>query len=669
MKSIKSKVVLMIICFALVLGLSIGLFSILTANKGLKANTQNEMTVLAEQVADTAQRALNADFMFLEAVAKHPLICDPNADKLEQKQYLLNLAKEHGVKDMGVADSEGKTLTDDLVTVADISKRGYFVNAIAGKRSASDPLEDSTKPGVMIMLMSVPIYNDGKIVGVLYQLGDGAYLSNITNTVKFGETGGAYMINSKGTNIAHQDASKVVSQENAIEMFADKPEFQGLIATLKTILQGGSGYQEYSYEGVKKCIGYAEVPGDFGWHVVVYAAHDEKFSAYKSLKDGVFVFTFVGIILFSAIAFIILGRMLNPLKSVVDELDTLAKGDLSSGVSDRLLNMNDEMGILARSLNSTKSALKNTMNDVVANSEQVVSFAEEQSNQISVLMDNVQSVSAASEEISAASEEVSASAGQLTGAADNARKAVKDITDKAHKGADKANEISERAQELQNSSTKSKKVADEVCSNSVTVLEKAIDDANKVNEINQLSSAILAIAEQTNLLALNASIEAARAGDAGRGFAVVASEIGKLADDSQKSANQIMVITQEVISSVNYLSDCAKDILKFIQETVLSDYSSMVETGETYNKDAHSIQEIVDDINTTTDALLVTITNMFEMLSEVSSASNDTAQGTASIASSNTDIAMETRDISKLSDETKNAAVELMNVINRFKLK
>lgn len=63
--------------------------------------------------------------------------------------------------------------------------------------------------------------------------------------------------------------------------------------------------------------------------------------------------------------------------------------------------------------------------------------------------------------------------------------------------------------------------------------------ANAANNIGQLTGLIDKIAKQTNLLALNAAIEAARAGESGRGFAVVADEVGKLADQSQRAAEEI----------------------------------------------------------------------------------------------------------------------------------
>lgn len=69
-------------------------------------------------------------------------------------------------------------------------------------------------------------------------------------------------------------------------------------------------------------------------------------------------------------------------------------------------------------------------------------------------------------------------------------------------------------------------------------------------EINNFVVSVSRIAEQTNLLALNASIEAARAGPAGRGFAVVAAEVGKLAEQTQAAADDVVRLTEAVTTRV-----------------------------------------------------------------------------------------------------------------------
>ncbi|MBE0466245.1 MAG: methyl-accepting chemotaxis protein [Candidatus Desulforudis sp.] len=90
----------------------------------------------------------------------------------------------------------------------------------------------------------------------------------------------------------------------------------------------------------------------------------------------------------------------------------------------------------------------------------------------------------------------------------------------------------------------------------------------RAHEIAGFVDAITHIANQTNLLALNAAIEAARAGENGRGFAVVAEEVRQLAEQSAKTADEILVIAKGIETEAETANKNMKSNLKTIAEGV-----------------------------------------------------------------------------------------------------
>ncbi len=76
------------------------------------------------------------------------------------------------------------------------------------------------------------------------------------------------------------------------------------------------------------------------------------------------------------------------------------------------------------------------------------------------------------------------------------------------------------------------------------------DMAEQLEKVKELADQLTRVAKQTNLLALNAVIEAARVGEMGKGFSVVASEFRKLAETSNRIANEMKAVVKELESKL-----------------------------------------------------------------------------------------------------------------------
>lgn len=127
----------------------------------------------------------------------------------------------------------------------------------------------------------------------------------------------------------------------------------------------------------------------------------------------------------------------------------------------------------------------------------------------------------------------------LSMAIDHVGHALGDVSSQASESGSMANAFSSAAMTMSEASERMSVALGEAESSASQGTIAVADLSEKADAIRKLTGTIDNIAKQTNLLALNASIEAARAGEAGRGFAVVADEVRQLADESQRSAEEI----------------------------------------------------------------------------------------------------------------------------------
>ena len=281
---------------------------------------------------------------------------------------------------------------------------------------------------------------------------------------------------------------------------------------------------------------------------------------------------------------------------------------------------------------------------------------------------NITEISATMQQTGATVENQTESIKNIDEICADASVAVDELARQAQDIAAKANSIIERLEEEIPTIIQGKENAVNVTKESRVKLAKAIEGAEIITEIGDVSTAIKEIAYQTNLLALNASIVAARAGEVGRGFAVVADQIKQLSNITGEEIGKVNALISKVLQNVRQLSDESTHILKFVDEVVLEDYEKLENIAIEYKDDASYYTNVSSTLGAGAQELAASVQSINNTLNGITQSQEELNRAVHNV---NDHLQQITNVSTDVAEETKNVLTgieELKGTVDGFKI-
>lgn len=470
----------------------------------------------------------------------------------------------------------------------------------------------------------------------------------------------AYMVSPDGTMLYHSNPDKIGKP-------VENEAVKNIVAKLAAGQTVAPEAVVYEYKGADKLAGYAFTKQ--GNIVVVTADYATFMKPATRLRNKLIIISVALVVLFSVAGTIVVSAMLKGLERLVPSIESTAKLDLRRNENnDALAKRKDEIGAIAREIQVMQDSLSDIIGNISNAAGSIDSNVDELLNLSGGVNGKCEENFHTTETLAASMEETSASTTLISENINQMQIQSKNIEESTIKGSDMSKEVKERAAKLRDATDNSTNNTRNIYQSVKKKADIAIEAADAVNKINELTNTVMEISSQTSLLALNASIEAARAGEAGRGFSVVASEISHLAEQTSDTVDDINKIVSEVNVAVSNMTDCLRESINFLETNVIDDYDSFAKVSVQYQEDADNFKETMDEIKNGIITLNGNISIVQQSISEISNTMNDAANGITDISGKTSEMVEEANQTSSKSGDCKEYVESLNNIVNKFTL-
>jgi len=244
----------------------------------------------------------------------------------------------------------------------------YQIPKELNRAAWTEPYYDEGGGNMIMASYSVPFYKERQgekrfqgVVGTDIALFG---LQEIVSSIRLYKSGYAFLISRNGVFITHPDSSLIMT--NSIFSIADEENSSLLRSIGKDMIRGGE--QMVALQSglllTSKCLLYYAPLSSIGWSLGIVVSEDELYESVHQLGRAVILIGLSGVFLMTIIVMVIARHITKPLKDLSATTVEIARGNLNAALPD--IHRDDEIGILARSFEEMRLALKEYIKNLTA---------------------------------------------------------------------------------------------------------------------------------------------------------------------------------------------------------------------------------------------------------------------------------------------------------------